>query len=274
MPFAKVNNQRIHYEDSGGSGPALVFSHGLLMDATMFDPQVEYFRQHYRCVCWDERGHGQTATDSIAPFSYYDSANDLAALMQHLGIKRAVFAGMSQGGYLSLRLALTHPELVRGLILIDTQAQQEDPSKTPGYKQMIDIWTAQGLPDAIADTIADIILGAGAPQAAAWKAKWRTWTPHNLLASFQALVNRDDISAKLADIRIPALVIHGDADIAITLDRAVDMQKRLAGSRLDIIAGAGHASNLTHAASVNAAIERFLQTLQVDPNSNHPGDKS
>ncbi|WP_288092771.1 alpha/beta hydrolase, partial [Thiomonas sp.] len=167
----------------------------------------------------------------------------------------------------------------RGLILIDTQAQQEDPSKTPGYKQMIDIWTAQGLPDAIADTIADIILGAGAPQAAAWKAKWRAWKPHNLLAAFQTLVSRDDISAQLADIRIPALVIHGDADIAITLDRAVDMQKRLAGSRLagsrlDIIAGAGHASNLTHAASVNAAIERFLQTLQVDPNSNHPGDKS
>lgn len=88
-----------------------------------------------------------------------------------------------------MRLALTHPELVRGLILIDTQAQQEDPSKTPGYKQMIDIWTAQGLPDAIADTIADL-------------------------------------------------------------------------------------NNLTHAASVNAAIERFLQTLQVDPDSNHPGDKS
>ena len=194
--------------------------------------------------------------------------------MQHLRIKRAVFAGMSQGGYLSLRLELTHPELVRGLILIDTQAQQEDPSKTPGYKQMIDIWTAQGLPDAIADTIADIILGAGAPQAAAWKAKWRAWKPHNLLAAFQTLVSRDDISAQLADIRIPALVIHGDADIAITLDRAVDMQKRLAGSRLDIIAGAGHASNLTHAASVNAAIERFLQTLQVDTNSNHPGDKS
>lgn len=61
MPFAENNGQRIAYEDSGGGGTVLVFSHGVLMDRTMFDPQVAAFRQHFRCIAWDGRGHGRTA---------------------------------------------------------------------------------------------------------------------------------------------------------------------------------------------------------------------
>lgn len=261
MPYASVNGQRLYYEDTGGSGPALVFSHGLLMDHEMFAPQIDAFKDRYRCIAWDERGHGNTAGDSIAPFSYYDSADDLAGLLAHLGINKAVLAGMSQGGYLSLRCALTHPEVVRALVLIDTQAQIEDPSKTPGYRQMLEIWASQGLPDQIADTIEQIILGPNWPGAAAWKAKWRTWKPHNLMACFETLVNRDDLSGRLGEINVPALVIHGEADVAITLDRAKDMAQRLRNAELVTVPGAGHASNLTHPQAVNATIERFLAQL-------------
>ena len=125
MPIARVNGQAIAYEDTGGPGPAIVFSHGLMMDHTMFTPQVGALRGRWRCIAWDERGHGGTAGDTLAPFSYYDSADDLAALLAHLGIERAVLAGMSQGGFLSLRCALTHPEIVRALVLIDTQAGRD-----------------------------------------------------------------------------------------------------------------------------------------------------
>src|SRR3546814_3436792 len=68
----------------------------------------------------------------------------------------AVLAGMSQGGYLSLRCALRHPQCVRALILIDTQAQTEDAAKTEGYKQMLEAWAQHGLPQQIADTVAQI----------------------------------------------------------------------------------------------------------------------
>jgi pimeloyl-ACP methyl ester carboxylesterase len=73
------------------------------MDSSMFAPQVAALQSRYRCIVWDERGHDQTATGACAPFSYYDSADDLAALLAHLGLKQAVLIGMSQGGYLSLR---------------------------------------------------------------------------------------------------------------------------------------------------------------------------
>jgi pimeloyl-ACP methyl ester carboxylesterase len=261
MPYAKANGQNLYYEDTGGKGPVVVFSHGLLMDNSMFAPQLAALRERYRCISWDERGHGRTAGDSLAPFSYYDSADDLAALLAQLGVERAVLAGMSQGGYLSLRCALTHPQLVRALILIDTQAGPEDPAKMPGYRQMMDVWATQGLPAPIADTIEQIILGQGWAGAAAWKEKWRGWKAVNLLQCFHTLGERDDIRPRLGEIRVPALVIHGDQDLAITLDRGQALAQGLPQARLAVIAGGGHAANLTHPDQVNPHIEQFLASL-------------
>ncbi|HVT34227.1 MAG TPA: alpha/beta hydrolase [Nevskiaceae bacterium] len=257
MPIADVNGQKIHFEDTGGSGPVVIFSHGLLMDREMFAPQVAALRGRYRVITWDERGHGLTG-DAREAFSYYDSANDLAALLTHLGIDRAVLAGMSQGGYLSLRAALTHPGLASGLVLIDTQARPEDPATLPVYQQMIATWAAQGLSDEMAATIEHIILGAGYADAPKWKAKWRKNSPANLQQIFSTLATRDDISGKIAAIKVPALVIHGDADAAIPLAHAQEMARALPRSQLHVVAGAGHAANLTHAAQVNPAIEAFL----------------
>ena len=91
MPIAKINGQSIAYDDTGGDGPALIFSHGFLMDRTMFEAQLDSFRGNYRCVVWDERGFGDTPV--AGPFSYWDSADDAVALMDHLGIDRAVLLG-------------------------------------------------------------------------------------------------------------------------------------------------------------------------------------
>jgi pimeloyl-ACP methyl ester carboxylesterase len=215
----------------------------------------------YRCISWDERGHGRTATDTLAPFTYYDSANDLVGLLEHLGVKQAVLAGMSQGGFLSLRCALKHPQRVRALVLIDTQAGPEDPANMPGYKQMLDIWVSQGLPDSIADTVEQIILGQNWPGAAEWKKKWRGWKPVNLVQCFHTLAERDDISGEVSKIKAPALVIHGDADAAIPLDRGQALARSIAGAQFVVIKGGGHASNLTHPDQVNPAIEKFLSRL-------------
>lgn len=261
MPFVQVNGQAIYFEDSGGAGPVLVFSHGLLMDSSMFAPQVAVLKARYRCIVWDERGHGQSATGVCAPFSYYDSADDLAALLAQLGIKQAVLVGMSQGGYLSLRCALTHPEIVLALILIDTQALPEDPAKMPLYQAMLQDWVANGLSEQSAATIEHIILGQQWPGAAAWREKWKKVAPADLLQSFQTLGTRDDISGRIGRIAVPALVIHGDNDRAIELPRAKAMADALPNAQIVVVPGAGHASNLTHAHIVNPAIESFLATL-------------
>ncbi len=260
MPIAAVNGQKIYYEDTGGSGPAVIFSHGLFMDHEMFAPQVDALKSQYRCITWDERGHAGTASDTLAPFTYYDSADDLAALLAHLGIKRAVLAGMSQGGFLSLRCALTHPEIVRALILIDTQSGQEDPATLDGHMQLAKTWAEYGLSDDLAAIIEGIILGNDWAGAAAWKAKWKTIKPVNMLGCMSTLGSRDDVTAELGRIKVPCLVVHGDADAAISLSLGRALAAGL-DAELVVAPGAGHAANLTHPAVVNSAIARFLDTL-------------
>lgn len=262
MPFATVNGQRLFYEDTGGSAPVLVFSHGLLMDHRMFAPQVAAFRHGWRCISWDERGHGATATPGqCAPFSYYDSANDLVALLDHLGVERAVLVGMSQGGYLSLRAALIHPQRVRALVLIDTQALKEDPAKMPAHQAVVARWSQQGLDAEMATGLERTILGDGWEGAATWKRIWQGVDVANLQQCFATLDARDDISARMGEIRAPALVIHGTQDRAITLERARAMADALPRARWVEIEGAGHAPNLTHPEPVNAAMQAFLGTL-------------
>lgn len=263
MPFAAVNGQSIFYTDTGGEGrPVLVFSHGLLMDHTMFDPQVAAFQERYRCITWDERGHGKTAqAGHCAPFSYYDSAEDLVSLLDTLGVQHAVLVGMSQGGYLSLRCALTHPTRVQALVLIDTQALPEDPSLMPHHMAMVQRWVENGLDDAMAQTVESFILGDAWPGAAAWKAQWMRVDRANLVQCFTTLGQRDDISQKMADITVPALVIHGTHDRAIAPERAKAMAQTLPQSQWVEVEGAGHAPNLTHPVPVNQAMAKFLQGL-------------
>ncbi|MEG0947200.1 MAG: alpha/beta hydrolase [Comamonas sp.] len=263
MPFAAINGQKLFYTDSGGEGkPVLVFSHGLLMDHSMFDPQVAALKDSYRCIAWDERGHGQTATPgTCAPFSYYDSADDLAALLAYLGVQQAVLVGMSQGGYLSLRCALTHPEVVRALVLIDTQAMPEDPALMPQHMAMVQRWVQSGMDDGMAATVESFILGNHWDGANEWKIKWKQVDAANLVQCFTTLGQRDDISQKIAQIQVPALVIHGSDDRAIAPERAKAMVQTLPQWQWVEIAGAGHAPNLTHPAPVNQAMTQFLSTL-------------
>ena len=83
MPYAEVNGQRIYFQDTGGDGAPVILAHGFLMDRSMFDPQVEALGADHRVITWDERGFGQTEFDA-QPFTYWDSANDLLGLMDHL----------------------------------------------------------------------------------------------------------------------------------------------------------------------------------------------
>ena len=157
MSVANVNGQSINYSDSGGDGAAVIFSHGFLMDNSMFDSQVEALGNEYRCVVWDERGFGEPPVDG--PFSYWDSANDAGALVDHLGIEKAVFAGMSQGGFLSLRAALSHPDRVAGIVMIDSESGAFNDEQIEGYGAMFSQWQVAGPLGELGETVAGMIIG-------------------------------------------------------------------------------------------------------------------
>jgi 3-oxoadipate enol-lactonase len=260
VPFADVNGQRVHYEDTGGDGPPVVFSHGFLMDHEMFTPQLVDLADTYRVIAWDARGFGATEFDG-QPFTYWDCARDLFGLLDHLDIERAVLGGMSQGGYLSLRAALLQPDRVRALILIDTQAPPEAPDKVAEYREMIETWATHGYLEEHAAVVAGLII-ADPDLEPEWKAKWRSWDPARLRAAGSALLDRDDISDRLDELAMPVLLVHGTDDAAIPMERAREICDAVEDCRgLVEVAGAAHASNLTHPDIVNPAMRTFLEGL-------------
>jgi pimeloyl-ACP methyl ester carboxylesterase len=257
MPFADVNDQHIYFEDSGGDGPAVIFSHGFLMDHEMFESQVAALAGEFRCITWDERGFG--ATVAGGPFTYWDSADDALALLSSLGVERAFFVGMSQGGFVLLRCALRAPDRVIGLGLIDTQAGVEADEALPLYDAMVDDWTTNGLSDDLAGAIAGIILGPGSDHAP-WIAKWKARAKDFIREPYRTLVDRDDITGRLSEVKAPAIVLHGEADATIPMEKATQLRDEIAGcEELVRIPGAGHASNVSHPSEVNGPLASFMR---------------
>lgn len=264
MPtLARPDGTVLTFSDTGatsGDGPVLLFSHGLLMDRTMFDPQVESFRSRHRCLAWDQRGHGATGT-ARGPFTYWDSADDAVALLDEAGVDRAVLVGMSQGGFLSLRAALRHPDRVQALVLIDTQAGLEEEAAAPLYLGMAEQWAQQGYDAAVASLVAGLILGEGVDPEP-WLARWASLPRESVLEPTRTLIGREDITDRLGEIHAPALVIHGTADAAVAMARAEVLADGLADCRAVVrVPDAGHASNLSRPDVVNTAIADFLAGL-------------
>jgi 3-oxoadipate enol-lactonase len=260
MATAEANGATIAYDDTGGDGPVVILGHGFLMDRTMFAEQVAALRDRYRVITWDERGFGDTVYDG-KPFNYWDLAADCLSLMDALGIDDAVLGGMSQGGFIALRSALLAPGRVRALILLDTQAGPEDADVIPVYKGMIDDWAENGPSDAIAEITASIIIGDPA-LSAVWIPRWKAPPGEAIRNPGAALLERESIADRLGEITVPALVVHGTADVAISMDKAEAMAASLVGcSGVVAVDGGTHATNMTHPGPTNDAILAFLEGL-------------
>ena len=260
MELAAVNGQKIAYEDSGGSGPVVVLAHGFLMDRSMFAPQVAAMRDRYRVVTWDARGFGETVFDGT-PFTYWDLAHDCLGLLDHLGVDRAVVGGMSQGGFVALRMALLAPQRVVALVLLDSQAGTEDPAMVPVLQERMDAWIADGPSAELAEVAAELVLG-DANLKRTWIPRWMAREPRTLIEPSHALLTRDDITGQLGQIDVPALVVHGTADAAISMERAQALADGLPACRgVVAIPDGTHTANLTHPGAVNDALITFLDGL-------------
>src|SRR5262249_6303972 len=155
------------------------------------------------------------------------------------------------------------PTRTRALILIDTQPGTDDPAKTAGYDQLIEAWTAPGgPPQEIKDTVGQIILGPGCDDAARWMDAAAAIPGPTVRQVYETLVTReDDVAPRIKELTMPALVVHGDADLAIDLDAGRWLAEQLPDAELVVVEGAGHAANLTHPQAVNPAIEAFLARI-------------
>lgn len=262
MPIARIDGQGIHYEDSGGPGPAVLFLHGFLMDLRMFDPQVEALADVYRCVRFDARAFGRTEWDG-APFSLYDTVDDAVRLLDALGLDSATWVGHSQGGYAALRAALRHPDRVRALALIASRAGVDEDEVKESYREVRDTWRAHGPVDPLLDGLMTAIIGpreAAREQWERWRPRWEAVSGERIGPAMDALLERDDLAGRLGEIPHPALVVHGEADEGIPLSCGETLARELpACEELVVVPRAAHTPNLTHPERVNPALRAFLE---------------
>jgi 3-oxoadipate enol-lactonase len=254
VSIAELNGTQLAYFDSGPSGPTFLMSHGFAMDHTMFSTQVASLAPEFRVVTWDQRGWG--SSNARGPHTLWDSARDVLALLDYLGIETAALGGMSQGGFVALRVALLAPGRVRALVLMDTQSGLED---RKGPDRLIATWKSRGS-NSIQDGLASTLLGPG--EWTDWFQKWERIDYQQLDWAYQCLIERDDVTDRLSQIRCPSLVIHGTLDEAVEFKKGLELRDRLGGPTTFIpIEGGRHASNITHSEMVNDAIRTFLRDL-------------
>ena len=268
MFLDQPDGTRIHYEVTG-QGPAVAFSHGVLMSGGMWAEQVQRFAPDYTCITWDERGHGQTRTDG-SPFDFWDSARDLLAVLSAAGAEQAVLVGHSQGGFLSLRAALLGPGRVNGLVLVPSHAQALDDGTKGAFAQIKAVWLADG-PAPAQDALLGLLIG----QPALYPEFIRSWPGMDRAAIgsvFDALINLDDIRERLASITAPALVVHGGQDPAMPAGLGRELSERLGHCiGFEVIPGAGHTPSLTTPGTFDALLGGFLRTYAPAAESAHHG---
>lgn len=258
MPNGELNGWRYAYTDEG-SGPAVVFLHGLLMDRSMWDPQIDVLKGDYRCVAIDAPGHGESAGVELG-IDFWRYAEMVGGILDRLEIDSAFWCGQSMGGFTALRAALAAPDRVDGLILIDTQAHSEDVNKLAQYEAFLQVALADGTSEDLAAVVLTILFSAtyaAKPESDLWRKKMMAADVHAEHAIVRAVLDRDDVHDRLGELTKPAIVIHGVEDIAIEPERAEEVA-RVLGVEYVPIAGAGHASPVEEPEPVTEAIRRFL----------------
>ena len=251
MPYIEREGVQIHYE-AAGSGPPVLITHGFGSSTKAWEGQAETLSDAYRIITWDMRGHA--GTDSpVDPAQYSEAAtvDDMAAILNHLGIEKAVIGGLSLGGYMSLAFNLKYPERVRALMLFDTGPGYNNPKGREAWNETAfrraERFEQKGL-DALGQ-------GAEVRISVHRSAEGLAKAARGMLAQFN-----DSVIRSLEQIEVATLVLVGANDEPF-LGATDYMANKIPGATKVVIPGAGHASNLDQPAAFDAAVREFLGSL-------------
>jgi len=245
------NGVAIHYEIHG-KGPTLLLSHGYSSTNRMWDGQVAALKDRYLVVVWDFRGHGESDyPKDPAQYSEELTVGDMQALLDLVGAKKAIVAGLSLGGYMSLAFNASHPDRVRALMLFDTG---------PGFKK--DEARAKWNETAHRRAADFDSRGLAALNSSDEVKLVRHRDASGLAGSARGMLaqKNDRVIQSLDKIAVPTLVLVGANDTNFLA--ATDyMAAKIKGAAKAVIPDAGHAANLHQPARFNQAVEAFLAKL-------------
>ena len=254
MATARLNGITIDYQVTGQGRPVLM-SHGYSATRHMWDGQHAFLGDRYRLVSWDMRGHGATESPGDpAQYSHALTVADMKALLDHLGIRRAVVGGLSLGGTMSLEFYVAHPEMVEALILCDTG---------PGYRnaEARAKWNERAAARA-AELEARGLEALGGRSREMREAQAYHRSAQGLAHAARGMLAQTDsrVIDALGSIAVPTIVIVGDKDEPF-IAPCEYMAKKIPGARIEVIRDAGHSSNLDQPDAFNRVLIDFLDSL-------------
>ncbi len=262
MPKAHVNQANLYYEVHG-QGEPLVLIPGISHSSSIWFLQIPELSKHFKVVVYDNRGVGKSDMPE-QPYSIADEADDVAVLLDELGLKRAHVLGMSRGGYIAQELAIGHPQRVRRLVLLATHYGGSQ------YREALallwaEIMNVAGLTPA--QIFARGIEYATTPEFFAREREMvaqlvsqrmnEPQTPHATQFQFFS-ADAFDSKERLHRISAQTLVIAGAQDRVVPLEFCEQLAKSIPNAQLTRIDGVAHLGFIERADVVNQAIISFL----------------
>jgi len=253
--------------DDRGAGTPIVLLHAFPTDRSLWAKvAAEIASDQWRIITPDLRGFGESPLGDDAP-DLDAAADDVIALLDRLGIKRAVFGGLSLGGYLTMNIARRYPARLIAVVLADTKAAADDAVGADKRRAVAAGVEAAGTNDALVESWYNTLIGHTSRQ---WRpeagAKVRAWTseaPVATVAWYQrAMADRPDSHDVLRATNVPALVVVGSEDEISPPADAESMRAALPHAVLSVIASSGHLSALEVPSEVATALREFLGNLQ------------
>lgn len=266
-----VRGRRLSYAESG-SGQPLVLLHAFPLSHQMWRPQLDAPPPGWRLIAPDLRGFG--SSDRVAPLaqrpaagaqSVHDHAQDVAALIDELGLERPVVAGLSMGGYVAFALLRMATVPLGGLVLADTRAEPDTDEARGNRRRMQDLVLEKGVA-AVADQMLPKLLGSTTMRERPSlsddvRELIEGNSPEAIHDALEALSTRPDSTPLLEAIRCPTLIVAGGEDVLTPVALHEAMHARITGSRLEVIAEAGHLSNLECPAAFSRVLRDFLSQV-------------
>lgn len=252
--FAAVGGRRVRYLEAGSGWPVLLL-HAFPLNAHLWTPQLERAPDGFWFIAPDVRARdGAETIDEMAA--------DVLRLADHLEIERAVIGGISMGGYVTFAAYRQAPDRFVGMLLANTRSAADTPDARRTRDRLIALARDKG-PSAVVDDMMPKLLGATTlRERVDVQAQVRqiagSSTAESIAGALVAMKSRADVSDMLERISCATLVIGADEDTATPLDEVERMQLRIPRSRLVILRGAGHLSNLEAPEDFSRALTDFL----------------
>ncbi len=255
----EVNGVRINVLDEGDGHP-LVLLHGLGGCWRDWEPQLDHWRDRYRVVVVEHRGHGRSERTSGAVSTGLLAA-DVAAVCRDLDIDHAWVVGLSMGGMIAQRLALAEPDLVEALVLCDTGTHLGERASAWLRVEAARV-QAEGFPDARGELAGSTIWSrwtlAHQPEVARTNIREAQATDPDCWARAARAVADHDTRDEIGRIACPSLVVWGDEDTGLPPQLARPLAEGLGGAPVVVLPDAGHVCNLEQPAAFERAVEDFL----------------